>query len=89
MKIRITVPIIGLLYVFFSWSCAPEKEEDTTKPIHIQPISAHVDLEFLRGQMVYVPAYSQIYSIYCSVGRHAKKEKRIIMYSTVPILLLP
>ena len=63
MKIYITIPIIGILFVLIFWSCTPKKEEDSTKPVHIQPIGANVALELSIGQTVYVPAYSQIYSV--------------------------
>jgi hypothetical protein len=44
----------------------PEKEEMKEIPQHIQPIAVTGDLDFSYGQMVYVPAYSQIHSVYSS-----------------------
>lgn len=55
---------VWIALALFLLSCAPEKEEEKVIPQHIQPISGIGDLEFSTGQMVYVPAYSQIYSIY-------------------------
>ena len=53
-----------ILVLIFS-SCMPEKEEEVKEiPEHIQPIAAMGDLDLSNGQMVYVPAYSQIYSVF-------------------------
>ena len=52
----------GIMFVLFS--CAPEKEEAKVAQPHIQPILASGDLDFSIGQTVYVPAYSQIHSVY-------------------------
>ena len=60
----------GFILVLFSLSCNPEKEETKetkeTKelPQHIQPITTLGDLDISVGQLVYVPAYSQIHSVY-------------------------
>ena len=56
-----------LLCILLSWlylSCMPEKKELKEKPQHIQPIAATGNLDFSNGQKVYVPAYSQIHSVY-------------------------
>ena len=54
-----------IILVLLSLSCnPPEKEETTELPKHILPINATGDLNFSAGQMVYVPAYSQIHSVY-------------------------
>ena len=62
-KILLAVWIILALFLF---SCAPEKEEENVIPQHIQPISGISDLDFSTGEIVYVPAYSQIHSVYTS-----------------------
>jgi len=62
-KILLAVWIILALFLL---SCAPEKEEENVIPQHIQPISGISDLDFSTGEIVYVPAYSQIHSVYTS-----------------------
>lgn len=64
--------------VFFA--CMPEKEEMKEIPQHIQPIIATGDLDFSNGQKVYVPAYSQIHSVYSS-----NEESRINFAVTLSI----
>ncbi len=54
----------GFILVLLFSSCIPEKEEVKEIPEHIQPIAASGDLDLSTGQMVYVPAYSQIYSVF-------------------------
>jgi len=53
-----------IILVLFLSSCIHEKEEVKEIPKHIQPIAASGDLDLSTGQMVYVPAYSQIYSVF-------------------------
>ena len=54
-----------IILVLLSLSCNPPETEETTElPKHILPINATGDLNFSAGQMVYVPAYSQIHSVY-------------------------
>ena len=65
MNIFKVLPVFILL-VWFSLSCMPEKMEMEEIPQHIQPIAAMADLDFSNGQIVYVPAYSQIHSVYSS-----------------------
>ncbi len=55
-----------IILVWFSLSCIPGKEEMKEIPQHIQPIAASGDLDFSNCQKVYVPAYSQIHSVYSS-----------------------
>ena len=55
-----------IILALFLLSCAPEKEEEKVTQQHIQPIATTGDLDFSTGQMVYVPAYSQIHSVYSS-----------------------
>jgi hypothetical protein len=52
-----------ILALLFS-SCMPEKEEVKEIPEHIQPIAVSGDLDLSNGQMVYVPAYSQIHAVF-------------------------
>ena len=59
LKLLAAAGIILVLY-----SCAPEKEEVKVTPQHIQPLIAVGDLDFSIGQTIYVPAYSQIHSVY-------------------------
>ena len=54
----------GFILVLLFSSCIPEKEEVKEVPQHIQPIAATGYLDLSDGQMVYVPAYSQIYSVF-------------------------
>jgi Protein of unknown function (DUF3124) len=63
MKLFKALPVCVIL-VWFSLSCIPEKEELVETPQHIQPFAATGNLDFSNGQMVYVPAYSQIHSVY-------------------------
>ncbi len=58
--------LIGwIILVLLSLSCNPPEKEKTTEPSkHILPIEGTGDLNFSVGQMVYVPAYSQIHSVY-------------------------
>jgi len=56
-----------ILVLFFS-ACIPEKEEVKEIPEHIQLIAATGDLDISNGQMVYVPAYSQIYSVFSNTS---------------------
>ena len=65
MKLFKALPVYIIL-VWFSLSCMPGKEEVKEIPQHIQPIAATGDLDFSNGQLVYVPAYSQIHSVYSS-----------------------
>jgi len=60
---KILLSAMFILVLLFS-SCIPEKEEVKEIPKHIQPIVAGVDLDLSAGQLVYVPAYSQIYSVF-------------------------
>ena len=65
MKQTKILSLLCVLYMIFSLSCSPPKKEETTElPKHILPINATGDLNFSVGQMVYVPAYSQLHSIY-------------------------
>ena len=65
MKLFKSLPSFIIL-IWFSLSCMPQNEEMKEIPQHIQPIAAMGDLDFSNGQMVYVPAYSQIHSVYSS-----------------------
>ena len=56
-----------IIFVLFFMSCVPEKEDVKESPIHIQPIAATGDLDLSIGQLVYVPAYSQIHSVYSTI----------------------
>jgi Protein of unknown function (DUF3124) len=72
-----------LICIFLSWfslSCIPENEEIKELPQHIQPIAASGDLDFSNGQKIYVPAYSQIHSVYSS-----NEESRINFAVTLSI----
>ncbi len=53
-----------IILVFLISSCMPEKEEVKEIPEHIQPIAATEHLDLSNGQLVYVPAYSQIHSVF-------------------------
>ena len=57
---------VSFILAWFSFSCMPGKEEIKEIPKHIQPIATTGNLDFSNGQMVYVPAYSQIHSVYSS-----------------------
>ena len=54
----------GFILVLLFSSCLPEKEEVKEIPEHIQPIAATGYLDLSDGQLVYVPAYSQIHSVF-------------------------
>ncbi len=56
--------LVWLIPVLFLLSCNPEKEEPKQLPQHIQTITTTGNLDISVGQMVYVPAYSQIHSFY-------------------------
>ena len=79
MKLFKSLPALFIL-VWFSLSCVPEKEEMKEIPQHIQPIAINGDLDLSNGQMVYVPAYSQIHSVYSST-----EESRINIAVTLSI----
>ena len=63
MKLK-TLLFTWIVLAFFLLSCNPEKEESKELPQHIQTITTTGDLDISVGQIVYVPAYSQIYSVY-------------------------
>jgi len=52
--------ILNVLFL----SCMTKEEEVKEPPKHIQPIAVTGDLDVSIGQLVYVPAYSQIHSVY-------------------------
>ncbi len=56
----------GLIIInMFFLSCMTKEEEvKEAAPKHIQPIAATGDLDLSVGQLVYVPAYSQIHPVY-------------------------
>jgi len=64
MKPHKTLLSAWFILALFSLSCNPEKEEVKEDPQHIQTIITTGDLDISVGQMVYVPAYSQIHSVY-------------------------
>ena len=79
MKLLNILPVC-IIFTLFSLSCIPEKEEMNEIPQHIQPIAAMGDLDLSNGQMVYVPAYSQIHSVYSNT-----EESRINIAVTLSI----
>ena len=79
MKLFKSLPSFIIL-IWFSLSCMPQNEEENEIPQHIQPIAAMGDLDFSNGQKVYVPAYSQIHSVYSS-----NEESRINLAVTLSI----
>jgi len=79
MKLFKTVPVF-IIFSWFLFSCTTEKEKDQELPQHIQLIEAARDLDFSNGQTVYVPAYSQINSIYSDA-----EESRINLAVTLSI----
>ena len=64
----------------FFLSCATKNEEVKEIPKHIQTISTTEDLDISTGQMVYVPAYSQIHSVFTN-----KTDARINLAVTLSI----
>ena len=68
--------IFGLILL----SCVPEEKEMKEIPQHIQQLTATADLDFSNGQMIYVPAYSQIHSVHSST-----EESRINFAVTLSI----
>ncbi len=58
--------LLSLLYLSFFNACTLDKKENTKTATeqHIQSITNSGDLNFSTGQMLYVPAYSQIQSAY-------------------------
>ena len=79
MKLLKTLSICVIISCI-TFSCSPEKEEGKEAPQHIQPISASEDLDFSFGQIVYVPAYSQIQSVSSST-----EESRVNLAVTLSI----
>jgi len=59
-----TLMLAWFILALFILSCNPEKEETKELPQHLQTITTTGDLNISVGQMVYVPAYSQIHSVY-------------------------
>ena len=64
MKSHKLFSIGWIIFVLLFSSCMPEKEELKEILEHIQPIASSGDLDISNGQLVYVPAYSQIYSVF-------------------------
>ncbi|MCD6598601.1 MAG: DUF3124 domain-containing protein [Bacteroidales bacterium] len=60
--------ISWIIFVLLFSSCMPEKEEVKEITKHIQTIVVTEDLDISVGQMVYVPAYSQIYSVFTNTS---------------------
>ena len=54
----------GIVLVLSFSSCMPEKEDVKEIKEHIQPITTSGYLDLSSGQLVYVPAYSQIHSVF-------------------------
>ena len=48
-----------------SWACTPPQPQEIRQD-HIEPLSSSADINYSTGQKIYVPAYSQIYSMYTS-----------------------
>ena len=64
MKLYKILLSAGFILLLGFSSCMPQEEEVKEIQKHIQPISVTGDLDLSNGQMIYVPAYSQIYSVF-------------------------
>lgn len=64
MKPHKTLLSTWFILALFLLACNLEKEETKEPPQHIQTITTTGDLDISVGQIVYVPAYSQIHSVY-------------------------
>ena len=54
----------GIILLLSFSSCKPEKEDVKEIKEHIQPITTSGYLDLSSGQLVYVPAYSEIHSVF-------------------------
>ena len=70
----------GIILVLSFSSCMPEKEDVKEIKEHIQPIATSGHLDLSNGQLVYVPAYSQIHSVHSS-----EEDSRINLAVTLSI----
>jgi hypothetical protein len=54
---------LGIVVLFASCKTPENPEESIAEPLHIEKIAKHKNIDSLKANLVYVPAYSQVYSM--------------------------